>query len=117
MVPGVAFVRWNGAGTFPELIAPRRGRSKPVDNAIRGRMIRLALSQLEWALYFTPPGTPPGEEGITPADLRSLAAGNAISSMLGAVGYIGPDQEGGPDPHGPLGPVIRDALIGLTVAH
>jgi hypothetical protein len=40
----------------------------------------------------------------------------SISSLLEVVGYVGPDQEGGPDPNGPLGPYIRDALIGLSIA-
>ena len=68
-------------------------------------------------LYVTPPGTPPGGEGIIPIDIQHLAVGNAISGVLGAAGYVGPDQEGAPSVHGPAGPYIRDALIGLTVAH
>lgn len=54
-----------------------------------------------------PPGDPP------PYALKDFMTGSTINSLLGAVGYVGPDQEGGPDPNGPLGPYIRDALIGL----
>lgn len=50
-----------------------------------------------------------------PYALRQLETGSAISALLGSVGYVGPDQEGGPDPNGPLGPYIRDVLVGLSV--
>lgn len=77
-----------------------------------------ASRRLHDLLWYTPDGvTNPGEYGITPADIRNIAIGNAITSMLGSVGYVGPDQDGGPDVHGPAGLSIRDALIGLTVAH
>jgi hypothetical protein len=80
--------------------------------------VRSAYLHYRDLLYFTPPGVvDPGEYGITPADLQNVAVGNAIGSMLSAVGYVGPDQEGAPSVHGPAGPYIRDVLIGLTVAH
>ncbi len=50
-----------------------------------------------------------------PYALQQMTTGSAISTLLDAVGYLGPDQEGGPDPNGPLGPYIRDALVGLSV--
>ncbi len=78
--------------------------------------LRLVIDQPHHLLYFVPPGgVIPGNEPITPLALRNLIVGSTVSSALGAVGYVGPDQEGGPDPNGPWGPVIRDMLIGLTV--
>ena len=78
----------------------------------------MASRRLHDLLWYTPDGvTDRGEYGITPADVRNVAVGNAITSVLGSVGYVGPDQDGSPDVHGPAGPYIRDALIGLTVAH
>jgi hypothetical protein len=62
-----------------------------------------------------PPGGWPMPDPPPYALLNGLSTGNAISSLLGSVGYIGPDQEGGPDPNGPLGPVIRDVLVGLRM--
>jgi hypothetical protein len=50
-----------------------------------------------------------------PLALQQIAAGNAISSVLETVSYVGPDQEEGPDPNGPLGPYIRDILLGLSI--
>jgi len=50
-----------------------------------------------------------------PYALQQMTTGSAISTLLESVGYLGPDQEGGPDPNGPLGPYIRDALVGLSV--
>jgi hypothetical protein len=50
-----------------------------------------------------------------PYALQQLTTGNAISALLDSVGYVGPDQEGGPDPNGPLGPYIRNVLVGLSV--
>ncbi len=47
--------------------------------------------------------------------VAELAAGSAIANLLGAIGYVGPDQEGGPDPNGPWGPVIRDSLVAMSI--
>ncbi len=89
-----------------------------VQNGVRSASPRwLVIQNPRDFIYYTPPGTPPGEEGIVPVDIQNLAVGNAITSILGSVGYVGPDQEGAPTVHGPAGPYIRDALIGLTVAH
>lgn len=49
-------------------------------------------------------------------DFKALASANAILDVLGSVAF--PDPEGDePNPRGPLGPVSRDVLIGLTVFH
>lgn len=89
-----------------------------VQNGVRSASLRwLVIQNPRDFIYYTPPGTPSGEEGVVPVDIQSLAVGNAITSILGSVGYVGPDQDGAPSVHGPAGPYIRDALIGLTVAH
>jgi hypothetical protein len=62
-----------------------------------------------------PPKVKPDFPFPPPHALQQIAAGNAISSVLELVGYVGPDQEGGPDPNGPLGPYIRDILLGLSI--
>jgi hypothetical protein len=61
------------------------------------------------------PGKPVPVPDPPPYALQHMTTGSAISTLLDAVGYLGPDQEGGPDPNGPLGPYIRDALVGLSV--
>ncbi len=61
------------------------------------------------------PGIPPDPPEPLGEALQQMMTGSAISLLLGSAGYLGPDQEGGPDPNGPLGPYIRDALVGLSV--
>ena len=86
------------------------------------------MSRDKWRLYWclfhdcfeVPdiPQVPPGKPipiPDPPYALQQMTTGSAISTLLDAVGYLGPDQEGGPDPNGPLGPYIRDALVGLSV--
>lgn len=76
-----------------------------------------------WCLFHDcgPPKAPEGEPRKPipapdpPYALQQMTTGSAISTLLESVGYLGPDQEGGPDPNGPLGPYIRDALVGLSV--
>ena len=50
-----------------------------------------------------------------PDPWAQVATGGAIAELLNPVGFVGPDQEGGPDPNGPLGPYIRETLISLSL--
>jgi hypothetical protein len=82
-------------------------------------LARLEAAKLEWELfayYNFGVGHPPGVDGGPEPhiDFKGLATGRAIVGMLGSVAFPNPEGDG-PDPAGPLGPVMRDVLIGLTV--
>ena len=79
-------------------------------------------NHLKWRFYwclfnncFELDDPVPQRKPDPPYALQQMTTGSAISTLLDSVGYLGPDQEGGPDPNGPLGPYIRDALVGLSV--
>lgn len=76
---------------------------------------QFALLNVLGSVVFVPPGGVwPGEEPISRAELRDIAAGRAVSGVIGAVGYPNPDDPF--DPDDPIGPYARDLVIALTAA-
>ena len=68
-----------------------------------------------FAYYNSGVGKPPiGGPEPHDIDFKALASAQAIVGVLGSVAFPDPDGDE-PNPRGPLGPVSRDVLIGLTV--